>query len=186
MLEDWQVAMDKDIATMLYTGIIFDTGGFRHANTQPATHLLAAELLSHGVDPSLINAKVLAERTVAGLRLLGDVVSHAAFHADGAVVMGRVSIADADRFGITDGDLEGVVDAMLYTSGVEVAVLVIERAPSQVKLSLRSRTVVDVAALAKSLDAGGGGHVRAAGVTLHQPLADVLSALPAHLVAAVS
>lgn len=185
MLADWKIPMDRDIATMLYTGIIFDTGGFRHSNTQPGTHLLAAELLSHGVDPSLINAKVLAERSVAGLRLLGDVVSHAAFHGDGAAVMGRVSLADADRFGISDGDLEGVVDAMLYTTGVEVAVLVIERAPSTVKLSLRSRSFVDVAALAKSLDAGGGGHVRAAGVTLHQPLAEVLRALPTHLVSAL-
>ena len=136
-------------------------------------------------DTSLINAKVLAERSVAGLRLLGDVVSHAAFHGDGAVVMGRVSMADSQRFGITDGDLEGVVDALLYTTGVEVAALVIERAPSQVKLSLRSRTTVDVAQLAKSLDSGGGGHARAAGVTLTEPLSDVLSRLPSHLVAAL-
>ncbi len=185
MLSDWGVALDQDIASMLYTGIIFDTGGFRHANTKPNTHLLAAQLLSHGVDTSLINAKVLAERSVAGLRLLGDVVSHAAFHGDGAVVMGRVSMADADRFGISDGDLEGVVDALLYTTGVEVAALVIERAPSKVKLSLRSRTTVDVAQLAKSLDPGGGGHARAAGVTLSEPLGDVLARLPGHLVAAL-
>jgi len=185
MLQEWQVPMDRDIATMLYTGIIFDTGGFRHTNTQPATHLLAAELLSYGVDPSLISTKVLAERTVAGLRLLGDVVSHANFHADGSAVMGRVSLADATRFGIESGDLEGVVDALLNTAGVELACLVVEREPGMVKLSLRSRTSVDVAALAKSLDAGGGGHIRAAGVTLHRPLAEVLQFLPDRLTSAV-
>jgi len=186
MFADWKIPLDRDVATMLYTGIIFDTGGFRHSNTKPTTHLLAAELLSHGVDPSFINAKVLAERTPAGLRLLGDVVSHAAFHADGAVAMGRVSLADADRFGITSGDLEGVIDAMLYTSGVEVACLVVEREPGTVKLSLRSRTVVNVAAFAKSLDPGGGGHIRAAGVTLHQPLDVVLKMLPDRLTSAVA
>jgi phosphoesterase RecJ-like protein len=186
MLADWGVPLDRDLATMLYTGIIFDTGGFRHANTQPATHLLAAELLSHGVDPSVINAKVLSERTPAGLRLLGDVVSHAAFHAEGAVVMGRVSLADAARFGISDGDLEGVIDALLYTAGVEIACMVIERDSGAVKLSLRSRSVVDVAALARSLDPGGGGHVRAAGVTLFEPLSDVLARLPGRLVDALA
>ena len=99
ILERWNVAMDRDIATHLYTGIIFDTGGFRHQNTQPATHRLAAQLLEHGVDQSFITAKVLAERSPAGLRLLADVLQIARFFHDGAVALGSVALADSDAEG---------------------------------------------------------------------------------------
>ena len=76
VLRDWNVALDTDMAVHLYTGIIFDTGGFKHENTQADTHLLAAQLLSLGVKPALIHAKVLHERTSAGLRLLGEILEH--------------------------------------------------------------------------------------------------------------
>ena len=181
MLESWGVRFDTDIATHLYTGIIFDTGGFRHENTQPATHRLAAQLIELGVKPSPVHAKVLNERTAAGLRLLGQVLSTASFYADGAVVIGHVSMSDSSRLGIASGDMEGVVDALLNTAGVEVACLVTERAKEQVKLSLRSRSWVNVAKVAKGLDPGGGGHVRASGVTLSDTLSGVLERLPAVL-----
>jgi phosphoesterase RecJ-like protein len=185
MLQSWKIPLDQDIATMLYTGIIFDTGGFKHSNTQPATHRLAAELLGHGVDTAFITARVLNERSQAGLRLLGSVLSQASFLAEGAAVLGAVSLADAAHFGIAEGDKGGIIDTLLNTTGVELAALVTEREPGQVSISFRSRTRVDVAALAKSLNPGGGGHIRASGVTLHQPLAEVLAELPGHLTAAL-
>ena len=43
MLSDWDVALDPAMATHLYTGIIFDTGGFKYENTMSKTHALAAQ-----------------------------------------------------------------------------------------------------------------------------------------------
>ncbi len=178
LLVDWGVALDASLATYIYTGVVFDTGGFRHSNTGPDTHQLAAVLLEQGINTSMINAKVLAERTQAGLRLLGDVLTRAQFHGDGQVVIGQVPLDTAQSYGIASGDLEGIIDALLNTAGVEVACLAVERGSAQTKLSLRSRQLVDVASLARSLDAGGGGHVRAAGVTLLEPLSSVMARLP--------
>jgi phosphoesterase RecJ-like protein len=185
MLAHWGVPMDPIIATCIYTGVIFDTGGFRHSNTTPATHRLAAVLLEHGVDSSFINAKVLAERTQAGLRMLGDVLANAEFVADGAAVLGQLSLASAEAFGISSGDFEGVISTLLNTTGVELACVVTERKSGQSKLSFRSRTTVNVARLAKSLDPGGGGHIRASGVTLKEPFAAVVARLPEVLAAAI-
>ena len=178
VLRDWDVALDTDMAIYLYTGIIFDTGGFKHENTQSQTHLLAAQLLDLGVKPAVIHAKVLHERTSAGLRLLGEVLTHAQFCADGAGVVGVIPLSVAGRLGIAPGDTEGIVDALLNTAGVEVACLVREANATTVKLSLRSRTYVNVANLARSLTTMGGGHVRAAGAKILSPLDEVMSQLP--------
>jgi len=185
ILTAWNVDLDTDMATYLYTGIIFDTGGFKHENTQANTHQLAAKLLTLGVKPAVIHAKVLHERTSAGLRLLGEVLTNARFFADGAVVIGVIPLSLANRLGIASGDTEGIIDAMLNTAGVEVACLVREAGSSTVKLSLRSRSYVNVANLARSLTTMGGGHVRAAGAKILESLDDVMEHLPAAITAAV-
>jgi phosphoesterase RecJ-like protein len=63
---------------------------------------------------------------------------------------------------------------------------VTERESNEVKLSLRSRSWVNVAQIAKGLDSGGGGHIRASGVTLNDTLNTVLEQLPPVLTAAVT
>jgi bifunctional oligoribonuclease and PAP phosphatase NrnA len=183
VLEDWAVALDPDIATLLYTGLIFDTGGFRHSNTTPYTHAFAGRLLSTGIDHATISARILVERRMPGLRLLGRVVENARFLAGGKVALGDISLALAKEVGADVADFEGLIDALLYTQGVEMAVIAVERAPmgdrpAVTKLSLRSRTDLNVAALATSLAPDGGGHPRAAGVALNESLDAVLAWLP--------
>ena len=184
ILNSWDVPLDADMATHLYTGIIFDTGGFKHENTQAATHRLAAHLLELGVQPAGVHAKVLHERTEAGLRLLGHVLTNAQVCADGAVIVGVIPLALSTKLGVASGDTEGVVDAMLNTTGVEVACLVREAGAETVRLSLRSRSRVNVAEVARSLTPMGGGHVRAAGAKVLESLDVLMKRLPDVLAAA--
>jgi phosphoesterase RecJ-like protein len=185
LLDDWQVPLDRDIATMLYTGIIFDTGGFRHSNTGPKTHRLAARLLEYGIDHSTISLHVLVLRRTSGLRLLGHVLQGVRFLADGGVAYASVSQAEMNTVNADQGDLEGIIDALLHTEGVELACLLVEQSPTHVKLSLRSRRLVDVAALAQSLSASGGGHVRASGALVEKSLTKALIDVPPVLVHAL-
>lgn len=161
----WGLALDRDIAELLYVGTIFDTGGFRHGNTTPATHQLAATLLGFGIDHAAIGTRILAERRPCGLKATARIWDGAEFLLSGKLLLG---IADQRRLGdltIEQGDLEGVVDGLVAVTGVVVGALIIER-EDRVKLSLRSHGGVDVAALAKSLTDAGGGHPRAAGASL--------------------
>lgn len=170
VLRAWDLPLDQDLAALLYAGTVFDTGGFRHTNTTPATHALATELLSLGIDHTAIINRILYERSPRALLLLGRVLADARFLESGAVALGRIPVALSGELGTTYPDAEGIVDVLVYTDGVEVAVLAVERAPGVVKLSLRSRGRVNVASLARSLDPSGGGHPRAAGVVLEHPL----------------
>jgi len=184
VVDCWGISVDRALAAALYTGLVFDTGGFRHANTRPATLRTAARLVETGIDHSRITNRVLFVRQPAGIRLLGHALSTAYIGA--GVAWAAVSLADLARCEGRYTDLEGVVDQLLLTRGVELACLFIERAPGRVKLSLRSRTEVDVSVLAQKLDADGGGHRRAAGVELHRPLSQVLAEVPPVLLDAVA
>ena len=184
ILQEWNVEIDQDLAAMLYTGLVFDTGGFRHSNTTPAIHRLAARLLEHDIDHSDISLKVLAERDPAGLQLLGEVIEQARFFGGGRVSIASIPQTTMTRLGANVQDIEGIVDTLLHTRGVECSGLLIEKPDGRVKLSLRSRAVVDVANVAASLHPGGGGHARAAGVMLPGPLEALWSKVPAALIAA--
>jgi len=184
VLRAWGVTIDRDLAAMLYTGLVFDTGGFRHSNTTPAIHHLAAGLLEHDIDHADIALKVLVERDRAGLQLLGDVIDRVRFYGGGRVSVASIPQATMLRLGANAQDIEGIVDTLLHTRGVEVSCLLIEKPDGRVKLSLRSRAIVDVADVAAGLHPGGGGHARAAGVLLAGPLHDTWGIVPDALVAA--
>ncbi|MCB9758932.1 MAG: DHH family phosphoesterase [Alphaproteobacteria bacterium] len=184
-MDAWGVPLDPDIAGLLYAGIIFDTGGFRYSNTTADTHRKAARLLDAGIDHASIAVRVLMERRRSGMLLQARVLDTATFHGDGAVVQGVVSLATREELGASRGDVEGIVDTMVYVEGVEVAVLLVERGPDRVKLSLRSRGKVNVADVARALNPAGGGHAKAAGVVLEQSLDTARRRLPDVLAAAV-
>jgi phosphoesterase RecJ-like protein len=170
----WGVPLEHDLATLLYVGLIFDTGGFRHSNTTPATHRLAAELMEHDIGAHLLHLRVLHERRLAGTRLVGRLLAEARVIADGRVLLAVCTRALMDELGAQHADLEGVVELLQQTRGVQVSGVLTERSGTQCKVSLRSAGGVDVAALAKRLDAGGGGHAKAAGVTLPWGLEEAL------------
>ena len=69
-------------------------------------------------------------------------------------------------------DNEGSVNYLLEISGVEFACLAEEWGEST-KFSLRSKGAIDVA-VDVALPLGGGGHSRAAGVTLNLPMEEAL------------
>lgn len=178
----WGIPVDRDVAEMLYTGIVFDTGGFRHANTTPEALRLAADLLEAGIDHNSISVRTLCERTPGALHVMGVVLSEARFLFEGKLCLGAVPESLRKDLG-RGGDLEGVIDALLNTVGTEVAALLLERADQSVKISLRSRGTVDVSKLARQLHPTGGGHPRAAGATVRGSLLDAERLLCAALYA---
>ncbi len=184
----WNVPLTRTMAQFLYTGAIFDTGGFRYSNTTPDTHRMAAELVGAGVGHAAICTRVLMERRVSGLRLAGHVYSNATFHLEGELAIGYATLDLKSRFQLVDGDLEGVVDQLVHICGVEVAVLLVERGPRNIKYSLRSRGLVNVAHVAGEIAPTGGGHAKASGASINGTVEEAaqlaIDIVAAHLEAA--
>ena len=68
------IPFDKDSATLLYTGLLADSGSFRYSNTTSFTHKAAAELLRYGLDVVYIYKKVYEEVPFEDMRLLTKIL----------------------------------------------------------------------------------------------------------------
>jgi len=175
-------AFTREIAGLLYVGILTDTGGFRFANTDARTLRAAAELVAHGARSAELASEVFGALASGELRLLGLVLSSVESIAGGRVTL--LSLTDrmrGDARATGDG-IEGLASFGCLVRGSEVAVLLREDGRS-VRASLRSNGGVDVGGIARSL--GGGGHGGASGVLLDGPLSEartrILSAIEKQL-----
>lgn len=168
LLRSAGLPISHPVALSLYTGIVFDTGGFRYNNTTPEIHYAAADLLTRGIEPFLVADRVLEAMTREQVELVRLGLATLTVHPSGRIAYASVDQEMLAKSGADEDDSDAL---LLYTralSGVEVGVLFRERKDGSVKASLRSREKVDVASLA--LRFSGGGHMRAAGCNLEGPL----------------
>ncbi len=159
-LMDWD-AMNRDTAECLYLGIVHDTGVFKYSNTCETTMRTAGALISKGVSPAQIIDDTFYRKTFAQNRALGEALVRAELLLDGRMIATHLTEPDLDRCGVTNRDLDGIIDQLRVTEGVEVAAFLYEIHPGEFKVSLRSNSTVDVSRIASDL--GGGGHEKAAG-----------------------
>lgn len=161
--EEWKKKIDPDIATLLLTGIITDTGSFQNPNTTPRSLEAAADLSELGARQQEIIRHVFKTKNIPTLKLWGRVLSKIKTDPVHRLLWSTVSSGDlADTGGRID-DLEGIVDELLATApGMEMVLLIKEREDGIVAASIRTTTpLCDAAEFASEF--GGGGHTQAAG-----------------------
>lgn len=174
--------LTPEMAVCLYTTVLTDTGGFCYGATRPATFALAYELTLAGADPIRVAQEIYFSTTAAKMLLLGAALSN--LKREGRLAWLWVTHQDMVRSYATDEDCEGIVNYAVCISGIEAAVFLRELPERRIRLSLRSKGRVNVAAIAERL--GGGGHESAAGCTVEGPLARALDEILAELRPAVA
>ncbi|HEU4681093.1 MAG TPA: bifunctional oligoribonuclease/PAP phosphatase NrnA [Gemmatimonadales bacterium] len=170
---EWPVT--QAVARGLYVAILTDTGGFRFSNTRPHTLRIAADLLETGVDPEEIYLEVYARAPEGRPRLFAEALQTLVVEPEHGLAWVTVPPGAIERLGVSSDDLDGVVEFPRSIEGVRMALLFREISQGRVKVSLRSVGDVDVAAFAKPY--GGGGHTKAAGLSLTGSLAEVQAAV---------
>ncbi|HEX7337352.1 MAG TPA: bifunctional oligoribonuclease/PAP phosphatase NrnA [Gemmatimonadales bacterium] len=165
----WPVT--EQVARALYVAILTDTGGFRFSNTRARTLRVAADLLEAGVDNEEIYLEVYARAPEGRPRLFAEALQTLVVENEYGLAWVTVPPGAIERLGVSSDDLDGVVEFPRSIEGVRMALLFREISQGRVKVSLRSVGDVDVAAFAKPY--GGGGHTKAAGLSLTGSLAEV-------------
>jgi phosphoesterase RecJ-like protein len=171
------VRITPDMATCLYMAVLTDTGSFCYEGTDAHTFSLAHELVRLGARPGPIAQDVYFSNPMSKMLLLGAALGN--LKRDGRVAWLWVTTSDMERSNAAEEDCEGIVNYAIGIAGVEVAVFLRELPNHRVRLSLRSKGEVNVAAVAESL--GGGGHENASGCTLEGPLPVATEAILARL-----
>ncbi len=168
IINEMKLSISPAIATALYTGISSDTGSFIHQNTTAKSFTIAGKLLELGADNALVNTRLFGQKSRAMLWAQSMATADMSYFLDGKCAMIKITRALLASTGATDEELDGISDIPRKVEGVEVGVVVRERADNVTRLSLRSSNGADVSAVCRKL--GGGGHVRAAGCTLYIPM----------------
>ena len=171
--------ISRETAACIYTGILHDTNVFKNSNTTAKTMEIAGRMMAKGIDFSRIIDESFYKKTYVQNQILGRALLESVVFLDGKCIFSVVRRKDMVFYGVESSDLDGIVDQLRVTEGVEVAVFLHETENHVYKVSMRSKALVDVSKVAAYF--GGGGHVRAAGCTMSGSVYHVLNNLSRHI-----
>ncbi len=161
--------IDEVIGQSLYTSIAYDTHSFRYVRNSPSPHLIAADMLSRGVDANHVYRHLFASNPVGKMRLLGRILTEIRIVGGGKLAWAEVPLAWIREGEVSVDDLHDAVNYLLEVEGIEIALLLKEVEGGEIRVSIRSKGRIEIHEVAHRL--GGGGHPFAAGATLHGELA---------------
>lgn len=160
------IQRDQAIDTCLYTAITTDTGSFRFECTTPETHRIAAELIASGIPFQEIARSVFDEKPLARIKLMGRAIDSLETYFDGRVNLMRLKDSDFTDLKIIDKDTSELVNLGLAPMEAEVS-MILKETEGKIRVSVRTKQKVDAGRYAEVFQ--GGGHIRAAGLTLMTP-----------------
>lgn len=163
-----QVTLDPTAATALFVAISTDTGWFRFENTHPQSLMIAGQLVGLGAQPDKIYQQLFQNFPPERLRLITMTLETLELHCDGQLAVMHITNEMLKRSGAKRSHIENLVNEPQQIGSVIATMLVVEQDDGSCRVSLRSRERIDVNALANRFN--GGGHARASGLTLHEPL----------------
>lgn len=180
------------VCDALYVGLTSDTGWFRFPNTRPRTHELAAQLLQRGVDHARLYTLLEQTERPQKLALQVRALQGMTLLDEGAVALMVLRARDFTETGALLEETERFVEMPQSVATVQLVALITEPAPDAssrkspngaapgIRLSFRSKHgphAVDVSKLAQQF--GGGGHARAAGARVAEPIEAVIDRVKA-------
>jgi phosphoesterase RecJ-like protein len=162
-------------ATGIYASILCDTGRFSYSSTSGQAHLIAEECIRLGVDPAKMHARLFQHLTIAETKIFATALHKMETFFDNKIVVQQIRLGEweenctADQ--IEHSDLEYIHDFNYQIGDVHCFVLLRELSPYHVRVSVRSRSWIDISQIVAKL--GGGGHAHAGGISWNGPLEEI-------------
>lgn len=163
IMERLNLPMDEIIASLIYTGLVTDTGRFLYSNISENTFKIAGKLFSYGARTQEIYKNLYQNKPIKKMKFETEVLSQAKIFKN--IAFASISADLCKKFDVQIGDSESIVNMLRDLETIELACILKEYGPKEFKISLRSKEYIDVSEIARNN--GGGGHVRAAGFTIN-------------------
>lgn len=167
-------------ATGIYTSVICDTGRFCYSSTNFKAHKIAEDCIKSGVDPDLMHARLFQHVSLAQTKLFIHTLQSMEMHFENQLAIQQILQKDCRSFGsevidIEHIDLDYIHDFNHSIEEVRCFILLREIDENNIRVSLRSKTDLDISDVVHAL--GGGGHPNAAGLSWHGSLGEIKSRL---------
>ncbi|MDE6189422.1 MAG: bifunctional oligoribonuclease/PAP phosphatase NrnA [Clostridia bacterium] len=161
-LDKRKPCFDDDVAKLLYSGLVTDSGGFSYSNVSTQTHLIASELIKYDFKASEVCERFLKKVSMNKFLLRMRVLSKAKFFENGKIGMIIFTQEDFAATGTTVESTEGAINYVRDIDGVEIAVSITQMPQdNNYKVSVRTSDNYDASRI--TMQFGGGGHKNAAG-----------------------
>ena len=155
-------AITRRMAELLYVGMMTDTGNFAFSHLTPDLFRAVADLVEKGISIPEIHNNVYNAYTEGRARLFGYAINRKMeLIEDGTVAYMSLKENEMRRFQFQQGDSEGFVNYALTIRKVKMSAMFLAHRKF-IRISLRSRSDVDVNLFARRYF-NGGGHKNAAG-----------------------
>ena len=155
----WTIS--KEVATLLYAGIVSDTGRFLYDTVTPQTFEAAKCLLSLGIDVNELNRN-LYKKPVNVLKAQAYVLNNFEVTEHGVAYF-KMSKEMQKEFELTTGTRSLLVDVLANIEKILVRVCFFEQDKDQIRANIRSEGPI-INQIAERYD--GGGHPKASGAML--------------------
>jgi len=175
LLSEGKLCESCEAARLIFMAISSDSGSFQYSNTTSKTMHIAAELMETinsekcGMDTAEISRLLYNNKTLKELNAKKIFIDKLSFAENGQIGYIVLTRDDIESFDLGSGELSTAIDIPRCVEGVRCAFVLKEEKNSEkgeraFRLSTRSNSEINVAAVCKAF--GGGGHVKAAGATV--------------------
>jgi phosphoesterase RecJ-like protein len=170
--------MTPAMADALYVAVSTDCGCFVYANTNPACHRVAAELMETGFDFYPINRKHFRTKSFKRLKLESMLTEGMELYDSGTIALVTLTLDMMAQLSATEEDIDDISAFIGQVEGVRTGITVRQLTPERCKISLRTDPG-DLNASKVCALLGGGGHAGAAGASVDGSPEDAKSAIMA-------
>jgi phosphoesterase RecJ-like protein len=161
MMEELKFIPDKNTASALFSGIVYDTGSFQYKKTTDETFRIGGELVKLGVDPFKIHNHLDQSNSKAFLVLQTEVMKTLEFFYKDSVTIMILTRKTLAKSKALYEEAQPLINIPLICKDVEVSFLFKENEKGIKRCSIRSKGKFDCYELANKYN--GGGHKTAAG-----------------------
>ncbi len=159
------VKVTDALATLLYVGIMTDTGSFRYDNTSDHTHKVVSELMEYKIPVNKLYGKVYETASFDDMTAFVKVFQHVESFFNKEVICVELRKQFFNKFSHSFDLRDKIFSFLRSIEGTDVIVIFTEHTKNIVRVNFRSKKKVDVAKL--SSEFGGGGHKRASGCSIN-------------------
>ncbi len=161
LFNELNIAITKDLATLIYTSISADTGSFKYSNVNAECLQVASRMVALGVDVWQVAEYLWEIAPVEKIKLLAQILPTLTMFEKNQIAMLTITLDDLNKSGASSELTEGFINIPRSIDSVEIAAIIREVSENLYKISLRSKHYADVSSVCAQF--GGGGHARAAG-----------------------
>lgn len=153
--------MDPTLATMLFAGLVTDTGGFTNDNTDARSFTCAANLATADAKIFSMTSSLISKKSLRVRKAEAYIYENAEISANGQLAVCAVPEGVFEDLGLSAGEGAGLGGILKGLKGPKVTVYIRALPKGWIRGSIRAEAPIDAAEIAQAF--GGGGHARAAG-----------------------